>query len=115
MGSIFAAIAVALCFVLGLPIRFIRSAREFWRRLWWLPLFLGAVGFVLMVASWLPPFRQTVHDYATDMQIQTFQPATALAQEQSRFISFSLDDIEAPRYCFRCGPVRFDRFCGQRQ
>ena len=78
MGAIFAAIAVALCFVLGLPIRFIRSAREFWRRLWWLPLFLGAVGFVLMVTSWLPPFRQTVHDYATDMQIQTFQPAMAL-------------------------------------
>jgi hypothetical protein len=78
MGAIFASLAVALCFILGLPIRFIRSVRELWRRFWWLPLFFGAVGFVLMVVSWLPPFRQTVYDYATDMQTQTFQPAMAL-------------------------------------
>jgi hypothetical protein len=79
MGAIFAAIAVALCFVLGLPIRFIRSAREFWRRVWWLPLFLGVVGFVLMVTSWLPPFRQTVHDYGTGREIETFQPAMVVS------------------------------------
>jgi len=79
MGAIFAGIAVTLCFILGLPIRFIRSLREAWRRLWWLPLFFGAVGFALMVISWLPPFRQTVHDYTMDRQVETFQPAMALS------------------------------------
>jgi hypothetical protein len=79
MGAIFAAIAVVLCLLLGLPIRLVATLRQLWRKIWWLPLFLGAVGFVLMIVSWLPPFRQTVHDYATDTQIQTFQPAMALS------------------------------------
>ncbi len=77
MGAIFAAVAVAVCFILGLPIRLIRSLRERWRSVWWLPLFTGAVGFVLMVMSWM--LRVTVHDPATDMDVQTFQPAMALA------------------------------------
>ena len=76
MGVIFAAIAVAICFIIGLPIRLARSVRELWRRVWWLPLFLGAVGFVLMIMSWV--LRVTVRDPATDMDVQTFQPAMAL-------------------------------------
>ncbi len=76
MGAIFAAIVVAVCFILGLPIRLIRSLRERWRSAWWLPLFFGAVGFVLMVMSWV--LRVTVHDPTTDMDAQTFQPAMAL-------------------------------------
>jgi len=78
MGAIFAGLAVLLCLLLGLPIRLVRTLRQLWRKLWWLPLFLGAVGLVLMIMSWLPPFRQTVHDFATDTQIQTFHPAMAL-------------------------------------
>jgi len=76
MGAIFAAITVVLCFILGLPIRLIRSVREMWRRVWWLPLFFGAGGFVLMVMSWV--LRVTVHDPATDVDVETFQPAMAL-------------------------------------
>ena len=76
MGAIFAAVAVVLCFILGLPIRFIRSLRKVWRSVWWLPLFVGAVGFVFMVMSWV--LRVTVHDPATGMEVQTFQPAMAI-------------------------------------
>jgi hypothetical protein len=76
IGAIFAAVGVAVCFLLGLPIRFIRSMCERWRGVWWLPLFFGAVGFVLMVMSWM--LRVTVHDPATGMDVQTFQPAMAL-------------------------------------
>jgi hypothetical protein len=79
MGAIFAGVAVLLCLLLGLPIRLVPPLRRVWRRVWWLPLFLGSVGFLLMVASWLPPLRQTVHDYTRDMEIQTFQPALALS------------------------------------
>jgi len=79
MGAIFAGVAVVLCLLLGLPIRLITSLRQLWRRFWWLPLFLGAVGFILMVTSWLPPFRQTVHDYATGREIETFQPAMVVS------------------------------------
>lgn len=77
MGAVFAAVAVAVCFILGSPIRFVRSVRERWRSVWWLPFLLGAIGFVLMVMSWI--LRVTVHDLATDMDVQTFQPATALS------------------------------------
>src|SRR5882757_3287055 len=68
MGAIFAGVAVALCFVLGLPVRFIRPVREFWRRAWWLPFVLGSVGFVLMVMSWV--LRQTIHDPATELDVE---------------------------------------------
>jgi hypothetical protein len=79
MGAIFAGVAVLLCLLVGLPIRLVPRLRQLWRKVWWLPLFLGSVAFLLMVASWLPPLRQTVHDYATDMEIQTFQPALAIS------------------------------------
>jgi hypothetical protein len=77
MGAVFAGVAVALCFVLGLPVRFIRPVHEFWRRAWWLPFFLGSLGFVLMVMSWV--LRQTVHDPATQLDVETFQPALAIS------------------------------------
>jgi hypothetical protein len=79
MGAIFAGIAVVLCLLLGLPIRLISAVRQLWGRFWWLPLFLGAVGFGLMVTSWLPPFRQTVHDYTTGREIETFQPTMVVS------------------------------------
>ena len=79
MGALCAGVAVLLCFLLGLPIRLVARLRRFWQHICWLPFFLGTLGFVLMVVSWQPPFRQTVHDYASDMVIQTFQPGLALA------------------------------------
>ena len=79
MGALFAGAAVLLCLVLGLPIRLIAKLRRPWQRLWWLPFFLGAVGLVLMVLSWQPPFQQIIHDYDTGMDVQTFQPALALS------------------------------------
>ena len=79
MGALFAGLVVLLCLACGLPIRFVARWRQFWQRLWWLPFFLGSVGFMLMVLSWQPPFRQTVHDYATNIDIQTFQPAMVLS------------------------------------
>jgi hypothetical protein len=97
-GAIFAAIAVAVCLLLGLPIRLFSRLRQLWRSAWWLPLFFGAVGFVLMVMSWV--LRVTVHDPATDMDVQTFQPAMALTGS------------------FRCSPLcisgfRFPDFCAE--
>ena len=77
MGALFAGAAVLLCLVLGLPIRLVAKLRRSWQRLWWLPFFLGAVGFVLMVLSWQPLFRQTVHDYDTGTNVRTFRPALA--------------------------------------
>jgi hypothetical protein len=79
MGALFAGFAVALCFVLGLPIRLVAKWRQAWQRVWWLPFVLGTVGFALMVLSWQPPFPQTVHDYTTEMDIQTFRPAMVLS------------------------------------
>ena len=79
VGALFAGAAVLFCLVLGLPIRLVAKLRRSWQRLWWLPFFLGAVGFVLMVLSWQPPFRQTVFDYDTGMNVQTFQPTLALS------------------------------------
>jgi hypothetical protein len=79
MGALFALVAVLLCSLIGLPIRRVASVRRFWRSVWWLPLLLGALGFVLMVLSWLPPFRQTVYDELRQMEVQTFQPTLALS------------------------------------
>lgn len=79
MGAIFAGLSVVLCFVLGLPLRYIAKWRQAWQRLWWLPFLLSGIGFVLLVLSWQLPFRQTVHDYTAGLDIQTFQPAVALS------------------------------------
>lgn len=79
MGAIFACVAVLICLLIGLPIRFVVSVRRLWQRLWWLPLFLGSLGFVLMVLSWLPPFRQTTYDQIRQMEVQTFQPILAVS------------------------------------
>jgi len=67
---------VVLCFIVGLPIRLIPRIREVWRHAWWLPFFLGAVGFVLMVMSWV--LGVPVRDPTSNMDVQTFQPALAL-------------------------------------
>ena len=79
MGALFAGAAVLLCLVLGLPIRLVAKLRRPWQRLCWLPFFLGAVGFVLMVLSWQSPFRQTIFDYDTGMNVRTFQRTLALS------------------------------------
>ena len=78
MGALFAGAAVLLCLFLGLPIRLVPKLRRSWQRLWWLPFCFGAIGFVLMMLSWQPPFRQTVLDYDTGTSVQTFQPALAI-------------------------------------
>ena len=79
IGALFAAVAVLVCFLIGLPLRIIPGLRRSWQRFWFLPLFLGSIGFLLMVFSWLPPFREVVYDEDLRTQVKSFQPALALS------------------------------------
>lgn len=79
IGALCTGVAVLLCFLVGLPIRLVIRPRRFWRHIWWLPFALGTLGFVLMVLSWQPPFRQTVHNDVSDPDMRMFQPALSLA------------------------------------
>jgi hypothetical protein len=78
IGSVFSLIGVGVCFLVGLPIRLIRPLKAWWRRVWWLPLVLGMIAFLMLVASWHPSLRIQVYDLELGGNISTFNPGLAL-------------------------------------
>jgi len=78
MGAIFTAIGIAICLVLGSPIRFIRPIKTWWRRYWWIPFIIGTLGFVMMIASWFPAFRVEVMDPELGYMVDSFHPVLAI-------------------------------------
>jgi flagellar biosynthesis protein FliQ len=73
--AVLAAVGVSACILLGLPIRIHSRLHAFWRRGWWLPLGIGAVGVILGHSSWHPVLRHTVYDEELDLTTQVHHPA----------------------------------------
>ena len=74
MGLFFTFFALMPLYIVGLPIRAVPSVNEWWRAHWWLPLLLGTVAFIMMIASALPLFEITVYDPYLEKEVQTLNP-----------------------------------------
>ncbi len=78
MGGLVSLVAILLLLLVGLPLRLVAPVHRWWRQRWWLPLVLGAVGFAMMWASWLPEFRRQIYDPDLRTMADTFHPVLAI-------------------------------------
>jgi hypothetical protein len=79
MGGIFSVIAIILLLIIGLPIRLNQKLNHWWRTHWWLSGLLGAIGFISMILSWIPPFQITVYDDILKQNAQSFNPILSIS------------------------------------
>jgi hypothetical protein len=78
MGGIFSTIAIVFLLIIGLPIRLNQKANHWWKRHWWLSILLGAIGFISMILSWIPPFQITVYDDILKQNAPGFNPMLSI-------------------------------------
>jgi hypothetical protein len=78
MGGIFSTIAIIFLLIIGLPIRLNHKLNHWWRMHWWLCCLLGAIGFICMILSYMPPFQITVYDDILKQNTQSFNPILSI-------------------------------------
>ena len=75
VGLVLSSAAVALLFIVGLPIRLIPSLHRLWLRFWWFPILLGLIAIGCTVLSWQPAFQVTMTHPDLQMEVPCFNPA----------------------------------------
>ncbi|MFZ6013710.1 MAG: hypothetical protein ACOYXT_25450 [Bacteroidota bacterium] len=78
LGAIFAVLTVVICFIIGLPIRVISTVRHWWIARTFVPVLGIAFGLILLILSYLSPWRGSVSEIADGFELQQEIPNLTL-------------------------------------
>ena len=73
VAPFYAGVACMFLTLIGAPLLIDRVWR-WWRRVWYVPVVIAALGVATVLASWLPPMRVQVWDPEFEEYIESFHP-----------------------------------------